>query len=125
MRVAQVEWTGGANAGITGPTVDFVNFFSTRGVLTTPVVPAEQAGAATLGLSYQVTVFAPASSRSDVPARDQAAVPAADAACGSDVVRRAEPDPGLRRLRLAQCPAIQGRVASTTSGVSACLVVTP
>src|SRR5215475_2073054 len=50
-KVAQVEWAGGANAGIAGPTVDFVNFFSTRGVLTMPAVPAEQSGAAAFGIS--------------------------------------------------------------------------
>src|SRR6266567_6150632 len=48
-KVAQVEWVGGAQAGIAGPTVDFANFFSTRGVLTTPAVPDEQAGAAAFG----------------------------------------------------------------------------
>ena len=31
-KVAQIEWVGGRNAGIKGPTVDFTNFFSTRGV---------------------------------------------------------------------------------------------
>ena len=56
-KVAQVEWAGGANAGIAGPTVDFVNFFSTRGVLTMPAVPAEQSGAAAFGLSYQVAII--------------------------------------------------------------------
>ena len=35
-KVAQVEWVGGANSGIAGPTVDFTNFFSTRGVLAAP-----------------------------------------------------------------------------------------
>jgi hypothetical protein len=43
-KVAQVEWTGGANAGIAGPTVDFTNFFSTRGVLASPLNATEQAG---------------------------------------------------------------------------------
>src|SRR6266508_1631781 len=74
-KVAQVEWAGGANAGIAGPTVDFVNFFSTRGVLTTPAVPAEQAGAAAFGLSYQLATFAPASGWTNVPAGDPAALP--------------------------------------------------
>ncbi len=59
-KVAQVEWVGGAQAGIAGPTVDFANFFSTRGVLATPAVPDEQAGAAAFGISYQVASFAPA-----------------------------------------------------------------
>ena len=35
-RVAQVDWVGGRNSNIAGPTVDFANFFSTRGVLTKP-----------------------------------------------------------------------------------------
>jgi len=74
-KVAQVEWVGGRNANIAGPTVDFANFFSTRGVLTTPAVPDEQAGAAAFGLSYQVAAFAPAAGWSNVPAGDPAAPP--------------------------------------------------
>ena len=54
------DWTGGRNTAIKGPTVDFLNFFSGRGVLTTPIVPSEQAGAASFGLQYQVASFAPA-----------------------------------------------------------------
>ena len=72
-KVAQIEWVGGANAGIAGPTVDFTNFFSTRGVLTAPAVADEQAGAAAFGLSYQLASFAPASGWSNVPAGDPAA----------------------------------------------------
>ena len=34
MKVAQVEWAGGANATIQGPTIDFQSFFSGRGVAT-------------------------------------------------------------------------------------------
>src|SRR5439155_19838001 len=67
-KVAQVEWVGGAQAGIAGPTVDFANFFSTRGVLTSPAVPDEQAGAAAFGLSYQIASFADASGWTNVPA---------------------------------------------------------
>src|ERR671924_56943 len=44
-KVAQVDWVGGRQSGIAGPTVDFANFFATRGVLTKPAVPDEQAGA--------------------------------------------------------------------------------
>jgi 2',3'-cyclic-nucleotide 2'-phosphodiesterase (5'-nucleotidase family) len=33
-KVAQVEWAGGANASIKGPTIDFQSFFSGRGVAT-------------------------------------------------------------------------------------------
>ncbi|HEY6057933.1 MAG TPA: alkaline phosphatase family protein, partial [Candidatus Limnocylindrales bacterium] len=48
-KVAQVEWVGGAQAGIAGPTVDFATFFSTRGVLAAPRNATEQAGAASFG----------------------------------------------------------------------------
>ncbi len=72
-KVAQIDWVGGANAGISGPTVDFVNFFSTRGVLAAPLDATEQAGAAAFGLSYQVAGFGPASGWTNVPAGDPAA----------------------------------------------------
>jgi 2',3'-cyclic-nucleotide 2'-phosphodiesterase (5'-nucleotidase family)/predicted AlkP superfamily phosphohydrolase/phosphomutase len=72
-KVAQIDWVGGANAGITGPTVDFVNFFSTRGVLAAPLNPTEQAGASAFGISYQVAAFAPAVGWTNVPAGDPAA----------------------------------------------------
>src|SRR5512142_564331 len=67
-KVAQVDWTGGRNAAIKGPTVDFLNFFSGRGVLTYPSVPSEAAGAASFGLQYQIASFAPASGWTHVPA---------------------------------------------------------
>ena len=67
-KVAQIEWTGGRSAGIHGPTVDFLNFFSGRGVLTFPSVPSEAAGAASFGLQYQIASFAPASGWTNVPA---------------------------------------------------------
>ena len=72
-KVAQIDWVGGANAGIVGPTVDFVNFFSTRGVLAAPLNATEQAGAAAFGISYQVASFAAASGWSNVPAGDPVA----------------------------------------------------
>lgn len=74
-KVAQIEWVGGAQAGIAGPTVDFTNFFSTRGVLASPLVPGEQSGAAAFGISYQVAGFAGASGWSNVPAGDPVAPP--------------------------------------------------
>jgi 2',3'-cyclic-nucleotide 2'-phosphodiesterase (5'-nucleotidase family)/predicted AlkP superfamily phosphohydrolase/phosphomutase len=74
-KVAQIDWTGGRSANIAGPTVDFANFFSTRGVLTYPVVPSEQNGAASFGLSYQVASFVPASGWTNVPVGDPAAPP--------------------------------------------------
>src|SRR5262245_61427411 len=74
-KVAQVEWVGGRNANIAGPTVDFANFFSNRGVLAAPADPDEQAGAASFGLSYQVAGFDAASGWTNVPAGDPAAPP--------------------------------------------------
>jgi 2',3'-cyclic-nucleotide 2'-phosphodiesterase (5'-nucleotidase family) len=74
-KVAQVDWTGGAQSVVTGPTVDFANFFSTRGVLAAPLNATEQAGAAAFGISYQVASFAPASGWTNVPAGDPAAPP--------------------------------------------------
>ncbi len=66
--VAQLEWTGGLNANINGPTVDYANFYSQRGVLQTPLDPAKQASAASFGLSYQVAGFSDASGWTNVPA---------------------------------------------------------
>jgi len=74
-KVAQIDWVGGANANIAGPTVDFVNFFSTRGVLAAPLNATEQAGAAAFGISYQPAAFTAASGWSNVPAGDPAALP--------------------------------------------------
>jgi 2',3'-cyclic-nucleotide 2'-phosphodiesterase (5'-nucleotidase family)/predicted AlkP superfamily phosphohydrolase/phosphomutase len=74
-QVAQLDWVAGRQANINGPTVDFTTFFSTRGVLTAPAVPDEQAGAARFGLSYQVAEFEAASGWSNVPAGDPATEP--------------------------------------------------
>jgi len=72
-KVAQIDWVGGVQSGIAGPTVDFTNFFSTRGVLAAPLNATEQAGAAAFGISYQVAAFALASGWTNVPAGDPAA----------------------------------------------------
>ena len=72
-KVAQIDWVGGAQSGIAGPTVDFTNFFSGRGVLAYPNVPAEAAGASAFGVTYAVASFAPASGWTNVPAGDPAA----------------------------------------------------
>src|SRR6266542_3137516 len=74
-KVAQIDWVGGANAGIAGPTVDFTNFFSTRGVLAAPLNATEQAGAGAFGISYQVAGFTAASGWTNVPAGDDSAAP--------------------------------------------------
>lgn len=67
-KVAQLEWTGGLNANINGPTVDYATFYSQRGVLEYPASTAKQASAAGFGLSYQVAAFTPATGWSNVPA---------------------------------------------------------
>ncbi len=74
--VAQIEWTGGLNANIAGPTVDYANFYSQRGLLEYPLDPAKQSGAAGFGLSYQVADFSPAAGWTHVPA---SALPAQEA----------------------------------------------
>ena len=74
-KVVAVEWAGARNfvPALTGPVIDYRNFFSTRGVLAFPLDPDEQAGAAAFGVSYQVAAFAPASGWSNVPPSDPAA----------------------------------------------------
>ena len=76
-KVAQLEWTGGLNANINGPTVDFTRT-STRSAAcsSTPLDPTKQASAASFGLSYQVAAFTPgqrldarAGERSSPPSR--------------------------------------------------------
>ena len=74
-KVAQIDWVGGRAANIAGPTVDFVNFFSTRGVLAAPVNATEQSAAAAFFISYQVAAFAAASGWTNVPAGDPVAPP--------------------------------------------------
>jgi 2',3'-cyclic-nucleotide 2'-phosphodiesterase (5'-nucleotidase family)/predicted AlkP superfamily phosphohydrolase/phosphomutase len=73
LKVAQIDWVGGANAGISGPTVDFVNFFSTRGVLASPENATEKAGAAAFGVFYGVASISGATGWSNVPASDPSA----------------------------------------------------
>jgi 2',3'-cyclic-nucleotide 2'-phosphodiesterase (5'-nucleotidase family) len=52
-KVAQIEWTGGANAAINGPTVDYVNFLSGRGVATNYISPSDNATlVASFGLQF-------------------------------------------------------------------------
>jgi 2',3'-cyclic-nucleotide 2'-phosphodiesterase (5'-nucleotidase family)/predicted AlkP superfamily phosphohydrolase/phosphomutase len=67
-KVAQIDWVGGLQSNIAGPTVDFTSFFSTRGVLAAPLNATEQAGAAAFGISYQTASFAPAAGWTNVPA---------------------------------------------------------
>jgi 2',3'-cyclic-nucleotide 2'-phosphodiesterase (5'-nucleotidase family)/predicted AlkP superfamily phosphohydrolase/phosphomutase len=52
-KVAQVEWAGGRNAVINGPTVDFRTFQSGRGVVTNYIAPADSATfTASFGLQF-------------------------------------------------------------------------
>jgi 2',3'-cyclic-nucleotide 2'-phosphodiesterase (5'-nucleotidase family) len=78
-KVAQIDWVGGiqaANRGFQGPTVDFTNFFSNRGVLVGQADPSEQAGSAFFGVTYQVSA-APvlAVGWANVPLGDPLALP--------------------------------------------------
>jgi 2',3'-cyclic-nucleotide 2'-phosphodiesterase (5'-nucleotidase family)/predicted AlkP superfamily phosphohydrolase/phosphomutase len=74
-KVAQIDWVGGAAANIAGPTVDFTNFFSNRGVLVGAADPTEQAGSAFFGVTYQVAAVVPASGWAGVPAGDPLTAP--------------------------------------------------
>ena len=74
-KVAQIDWVAGVAAGIQGPTVDFTNFFSNRGVLVGAADPVEQAGSAFFGVTYQPATVGRASGWSDVPVGDPAAAP--------------------------------------------------
>ena len=74
-KVAQIDWVGGVAAGINGPTVDFTNFFSNRGVLVGAADPVEQAGSQFFGVDYEVAAVAAASGWTDVPLGDPAAAP--------------------------------------------------
>src|SRR5215212_9824714 len=75
-KVAQIDWVGGAAANIDGPTVDFTNFFSNRGVLVGAADPVEQAGSAFFGVTYQIAAVVPATvDWVGVPTGDPAATP--------------------------------------------------
>src|SRR3954471_12152596 len=74
-KVAQIDWVGGAAANINGPTVDFTNFFSNRGVLVGAANATEQAGSNFFGVTYQVATVAPATGWTGVPTGDPAATP--------------------------------------------------
>ncbi len=68
-RVIQMEWAGGRNGVITGPTVDFRTFLSGRGVTTNFVSPSDRpALIAAFGLQYDQVTLAAATGWSNVPA---------------------------------------------------------
>ena len=79
-KVAQIEWAGGRGGAIDGPTVDFRNFRSGRGVTTNFIAPTDSASfTASFGLqfdhpegfagrpSFEQAAPAPASDWTDVP----------------------------------------------------------
>ena len=100
-KVAQIEWTGGLNANINGPTVDYATFYSQRGTLNYPADATKQAASAKFGLSYQVASFAPASGWTNVPPRMDFRR-AADGPHRHLDVGVDEPQPHLRPVRLRQ-----------------------
>jgi 2',3'-cyclic-nucleotide 2'-phosphodiesterase (5'-nucleotidase family)/predicted AlkP superfamily phosphohydrolase/phosphomutase len=68
LKVAQVEWAGGRNATINGPTIDFRSFFSGRGVATNYVSPNDQPQLiSAFGLQYDQVVLAPAAGWTGTP----------------------------------------------------------
>src|SRR4051794_29285620 len=74
-KVAQIDWVGGAAATIDGPTVDFTNFFSNRGVLVGANNQVEHDGSNFFGVTYQIAAIAPATGWTGVPTGDPAAAP--------------------------------------------------
>lgn len=73
-KVAQINWVGGANHKIAGPTVDYVNFFSKRGVVDYPANTNDEAGAAAFGIYYATAAVADAAGWTNLPAGDPAAL---------------------------------------------------
>src|SRR6188472_720051 len=62
LKVAQVEWAGGRNATIAGPTIDYQTFWSGRGVVTNYVSPSDiPANITAFGLQYDQATPADAS----------------------------------------------------------------
>src|SRR3954469_4802139 len=67
-KVAQIEWAGGRNGAIQGPTLDFRNFFSGRGVVTNYTSPTDiPANIAAFGVQYDKQDPAPATGWTGVP----------------------------------------------------------
>ena len=99
LKVAQVEWAGGRNATINGPTIDFRTFFSGRGVATNFIGKAgeplfdDAAFIAAFGLQFDH----PAGYAGQAPFRGAAPTPA-DRLDGR---RSADVQPGARRCGCA------------------------
>src|SRR5262249_39265151 len=73
--VAQVNWVGGANSGINGPTVDFATFYSNRGIVVPASVPADAAAAANFGVNYLPAAVSPAGGWTNVKLGDPISPP--------------------------------------------------
>jgi 2',3'-cyclic-nucleotide 2'-phosphodiesterase (5'-nucleotidase family) len=74
-RVVQMEWAGGRNGAINGPTIDFRSFFSGRGVTTNFVSPDDQPQlVSAFGLQYDQVTLAPATGWTNVPASNSPAL---------------------------------------------------
>ena len=68
-RVIQMEWAGGRNGVINGPTVDFRSFLSGRGVTTNFVSPTDRAALiSAFGLQYDQVTLVAATGWTNVPA---------------------------------------------------------
>jgi 2',3'-cyclic-nucleotide 2'-phosphodiesterase (5'-nucleotidase family) len=75
LKVAQVEWAGGRNATINGPTIDFQTFFSGRGVVTNYVSPADiAANIVAFGVQYDQSSPVPADGWTNVPTSNSPAM---------------------------------------------------
>jgi 2',3'-cyclic-nucleotide 2'-phosphodiesterase (5'-nucleotidase family) len=67
-KVVQMEWAGGRNGVINGPTIDFRTFLSGRGVTTNYVAPSDRpALISAFGLQYDQVVLAPATDWDGAP----------------------------------------------------------
>ena len=79
-KVAQIEWVGGRSGSIQGPTLDFRNFRSGRGVVTNYTEPPDNLPfAASLGLQFDQ---ASPSTRPAGPARPRRTAPRRRCTCG-------------------------------------------
>jgi len=74
-KVLQMEWAGGRNGAINGPTVDFRSLLSGRGVTTNYVSPTDRPNLiASFGLQYDQVTPAAATGWTNVPASDSPAL---------------------------------------------------
>ena len=109
LKVAQVEWAGGRNATIHGPTIDFQSFFSGRGVATNFIGNAGDAALRRRRVHRRVRAAVRPSGRVRRPGRRSPAPPRRRPPAGPDVpdvVQPGEGDaPARARLRRRQVRA--------------------